>query len=216
MLDRPGVPQCIMRVRWEHVEEAPVSETFSFNSIPREAGDVASEWTMFYNSIAEGTTTTCGCKVVDASLGSNPRTRSQTPERKKTIKQKKEACGTPEPAERYWQASQSRALAVTVGRSGAVLLNWHAGKGGVSLFPWWFQGCPPTIGGSHSSQPPQKSLCQNTGEERWSPLVEPQIHEEHCGFPSWIWRRYLTTSCGEVLEKYGVLARCYGPFSPQP
>lgn len=158
MLDRPGVPQCIMRVRWEHVEEAPVSETFSFNSIPREAGDVASEWTMFYNSIAEGTSTTCGCKVVDASLGSNPRTRSQTPERKKTIKQKKEACGTPEPAERYWQASQSRALAVTVGRSGAVLLNWHAGKGGVSLFPWWFQGCPPTIGGSHFSASPEKSM----------------------------------------------------------
>ncbi|KAI3362591.1 hypothetical protein L3Q82_001679 [Scortum barcoo] len=56
-LDRPGRPKRIVRVCWECLAEPSVREVFnshlrkSFSQIPREAGDIESEWTMFSASI---------------------------------------------------------------------------------------------------------------------------------------------------------------------
>ncbi|KAI3371031.1 hypothetical protein L3Q82_023521, partial [Scortum barcoo] len=58
-LDRPGRPKRIVRVCWERLAEPSVREVFnshlrkSFSQIPREAGDIESEWTMFSASIVE-------------------------------------------------------------------------------------------------------------------------------------------------------------------
>ncbi|XP_065327683.1 scavenger receptor cysteine-rich type 1 protein M130-like [Pelmatolapia mariae] len=105
--------------------EAPVHEIFnshlrqSFNSIPRETGDIESEWTMFSTSIAEAAALSCGRKVVGACHGGNPRTKWWTPEVRGATKLKKEsywawlACGTPEAADRYRQTKRNAARAVT-------------------------------------------------------------------------------------------------------
>ncbi|KAI3377664.1 hypothetical protein L3Q82_008824, partial [Scortum barcoo] len=68
-LDRPGRPKRIVRrVCWERLAEPSVREVFnshlrkSFSQIPREAGDIESEWTMFSASIVDA----AGSKVVDA------------------------------------------------------------------------------------------------------------------------------------------------------
>ncbi|KAI3352981.1 hypothetical protein L3Q82_019556 [Scortum barcoo] len=58
-LDRPGRPKRIVRVCWERLAEPSVREVFnshlrkSFSQIPREAGDIESEWTMFSASIVD-------------------------------------------------------------------------------------------------------------------------------------------------------------------
>uniref|UniRef100_A0A671U0G4 Endonuclease/exonuclease/phosphatase domain-containing protein n=1 Tax=Sparus aurata TaxID=8175 RepID=A0A671U0G4_SPAAU len=58
-LDRPGRPKHIVRVFWERLAEPSVREVFnshlreSFVQIPREAGDIESEWTMFSTSIVD-------------------------------------------------------------------------------------------------------------------------------------------------------------------
>uniref|UniRef100_A0A3P9BAT4 PH domain-containing protein n=1 Tax=Maylandia zebra TaxID=106582 RepID=A0A3P9BAT4_9CICH len=90
----------------------------SFNSIPRETGDIESEWTMFSISIDEVAALSCGRKVVGACRGGNPRTKWWTPEVKGATRMKKEpyrawlACGTPEAADRYRQAKRNAAWAV--------------------------------------------------------------------------------------------------------
>ncbi|KAI3364575.1 hypothetical protein L3Q82_011365 [Scortum barcoo] len=81
-LDRPGRPKRIVRVCWERLAEPSVREVFnshlrkSFSQIPREAGDIESEWTMFSASIVDA----WQFEVVDARVsgacrGGNPRTR---------------------------------------------------------------------------------------------------------------------------------------------
>ncbi|KAI3363918.1 hypothetical protein L3Q82_001515 [Scortum barcoo] len=124
-LDRPGRPKRIVRVCWERLAEPSVREVFnshlrkSFSQIPREAGDIESEWTMFSASIVE----TRQFEVVDASVsgacrGGNPRTRWWTPEVRDAVRLKKEsyrtmlACGTPDAVDRYRQAKQATARAV--------------------------------------------------------------------------------------------------------
>ncbi|KAI3362441.1 hypothetical protein L3Q82_012244 [Scortum barcoo] len=52
----------------------------SFSQIPREAGDIESEWTMFSASIVDAAVRSCGRKVSGACRGGNPRTRWWTPE----------------------------------------------------------------------------------------------------------------------------------------
>uniref|UniRef100_A0A669BJZ3 Reverse transcriptase domain-containing protein n=1 Tax=Oreochromis niloticus TaxID=8128 RepID=A0A669BJZ3_ORENI len=123
-LDRPGAPKRVVRVCWERLAEAPVRKIFnahlrqSFNSIPRETGDIESEWTMFSVSIAEAAALSCGRKVVGACRGGNPRTKWWTPEVKGATRLKKEsyrawlACGTPEAADRYRQAKWNAARAM--------------------------------------------------------------------------------------------------------
>ncbi|KAI3373289.1 hypothetical protein L3Q82_006586 [Scortum barcoo] len=59
LTDRPGRPKRIVRVCWERLAEPSVREVFnshlrkSFSQIPREAGDIESEWTMFSASIVD-------------------------------------------------------------------------------------------------------------------------------------------------------------------
>ncbi|KAK3541692.1 hypothetical protein QTP86_001108 [Hemibagrus guttatus] len=87
----------------------------SFNQIPREVGDIESEWTMFSTSIVDATIRSCGRKVSGAGCGGNPRTQWWTLEVRDAVKLKKEsyrawlARGTPEAAEAYWQAKRTTA-----------------------------------------------------------------------------------------------------------
>ncbi|KAI3360580.1 hypothetical protein L3Q82_002449 [Scortum barcoo] len=119
-LDRPGRPKRIVRVCcWERLAEPSVREVFnshlrkSFSQIPREAGDIESEWTMFSASIVDAKWFgSCGRKVSGACRGGNPRTRWWTPEVRDAVRLKKEsywtmlACGTPDAVDRYRQASK--------------------------------------------------------------------------------------------------------------
>ncbi|KAI3376363.1 hypothetical protein L3Q82_016831 [Scortum barcoo] len=63
---RPGRPKRIVRVCWERLAEPSVREVFnshlrkSFSQIPREAGDIESEWTMFSASIVDAAVRSCG------------------------------------------------------------------------------------------------------------------------------------------------------------
>ncbi|KAK3543164.1 hypothetical protein QTP70_012267 [Hemibagrus guttatus] len=73
MPDRLGRPKRIVRgVFNSHLRE-------SFNQIPREVGDIESEWTMFSSSIVDAAIRSCGRKVSGASCGGNPRTRRRSP-----------------------------------------------------------------------------------------------------------------------------------------
>ena len=80
LLDRPGKPKHVVRVNWEHLDGAPVRETFnshlrrSFSCIPVEVGDIKPEWPMFKASIAEAVAGSCGLKVIGTSRGGNPST----------------------------------------------------------------------------------------------------------------------------------------------
>ncbi|KAI3377014.1 hypothetical protein L3Q82_000037 [Scortum barcoo] len=124
-LDRPGRPKRIVRVCWERLAEPSVREVFnshlrkSFSQIPREAGDIESEWTMFSASIVDAMAVrSCGRKVSGACRGGNPRTRWWTPEVRDAVRLKKEsyrtmlACGTPDAVDRYRQAKQAAARTV--------------------------------------------------------------------------------------------------------
>ncbi|KAI3364282.1 hypothetical protein L3Q82_011087 [Scortum barcoo] len=79
-LDRPGRPKCIVRVCWERLAEPSVREVFnshlrkSFSQIPREAGDIESEWTMFSASIVDaGSSKLWTQGLSGACRGGNPR-----------------------------------------------------------------------------------------------------------------------------------------------
>ncbi len=77
-LDRLGRPKRTVRVCWERLAESPVREIFnshlrrSFDRIPREFGDIESEWTMFSTSIVDAASRSCGRKVSSACRGGNP------------------------------------------------------------------------------------------------------------------------------------------------
>uniref|UniRef100_A0A672IJD6 Formin homology 2 domain containing 1 n=1 Tax=Salarias fasciatus TaxID=181472 RepID=A0A672IJD6_SALFA len=119
--DRLGRPKRVVRVCWERLVEPSVSRVFnshlreSFSHVPREAGDIESEWTMFSTSIVEAAARSCGRKVSGACRGGNPRTRWWTPEVRAAVKLKKEsyrallAHGTPEAADGYRQAKRTAA-----------------------------------------------------------------------------------------------------------
>ncbi len=120
--------------------ESPVREIFnshlrwSFDRIPREVGDIESEWTMFSTSIVDAASRSCGRKVSGACRGGNPRTRWWIPEVRDAVKLKKEsyrawlACGTPEAADGYRQAKRSAARVVVEAK--------NSGLGGVRVRPW--------------------------------------------------------------------------------
>ncbi|KAI3376476.1 hypothetical protein L3Q82_016941 [Scortum barcoo] len=167
-LDRPGRPKRIVRVCWERLAEPSVREVFnshlrkSFSQIPREAGDIESEWTMFSASIVDAAVRSCGRKVSGACRGGNPRTRWWTPEVRDAVRLKKEsyrtmlACGTP----------------------GTQLTG--TGKGQAS------RSSPDGPGGSKTSglggvRLPGKVYARVL-ERRIRPIVDPRIQEEQCGF----------------------------------
>ncbi|KAK3518103.1 hypothetical protein QTP70_033328 [Hemibagrus guttatus] len=124
MPDRLGRPKRIVRVCWEHLADPSVRGVFnshlreSFNQIPREVGDIESEWTMFSTSIVDAAIRSCGRKVSGAGRGGNPRTQWWTLEVRDAVKLKKEsyrawlARGTPEAAEAYRQAKRTTAMVV--------------------------------------------------------------------------------------------------------
>ncbi|KAK3507545.1 hypothetical protein QTP70_028447, partial [Hemibagrus guttatus] len=125
MPDRLGRPKGIVRVCWERLADPSVGGVFnshlreSFNQIPREVGDIESEWTMFSSSIVDAAIWSCGRKVSGAGRGDNPQTQWWTLEVRDAIKLKKEsyrawlARGTLEAAEAYRQAKQTTALVVS-------------------------------------------------------------------------------------------------------
>uniref|UniRef100_A0A671V1W2 Reverse transcriptase domain-containing protein n=1 Tax=Sparus aurata TaxID=8175 RepID=A0A671V1W2_SPAAU len=130
-LDRPGRPKRIVRVCWERLAEPSIREIFnshlreSFCQIPREAGDIESERTMFSTSIVGTAVRSCGRKVSGACHGGNPRTRWWTPEVRDVVKLKKEsyrarlARGTPEAADGYLQDKCAAARAVAAAKTRA-------------------------------------------------------------------------------------------------
>jgi hypothetical protein len=123
--ERPGKPKRVVRVNWERLVEDPVREVFNshlrkdFSHIPREVGDMESEWIMFKASIVDAAARSCGQKVIGACRGGNPRTRWWTPGVREAVKLKKEAFrvwlaqGSPEAADRYRQARRAAAAVVT-------------------------------------------------------------------------------------------------------
>ncbi|KAK3536228.1 hypothetical protein QTP86_000137 [Hemibagrus guttatus] len=125
MPDKLGRPKRIVRVCWERLADPSVRGVFnshlreSFNQIPREVGDIESEWTMFSTSIVDAAIRSCGRKVSGAGRGGNPRTQWWTLEVRDAVKLKKEsyrawlAQGTPEAAEAYRQAKRTTAVVVS-------------------------------------------------------------------------------------------------------
>ncbi|KAK3537215.1 hypothetical protein QTP70_003385 [Hemibagrus guttatus] len=125
MPDRLDRPKRIVRVCWEHLADPSVRGVFnshlreSFNQIPREVGDIESEWSMFSSSIVDAAIQSCGRKVSGAGRGGNPRTQWWTLEVRDAVKLKKEsyrawlARGTPEAAEAYRQAKRTTAVVVS-------------------------------------------------------------------------------------------------------
>ncbi|KAK3547070.1 hypothetical protein QTP86_009563 [Hemibagrus guttatus] len=125
MPDRLGRPKRIVRVCWERLADPSVRGVFnshlreSFNQIPREVGDIESEWTMFSSSIVDAVIRSCGRKVSGASRSGHPRTQWWTLEVRDAVKLKKEsyrvwlAQGTPEAAEAYRQAKRTTAVVVS-------------------------------------------------------------------------------------------------------
>ncbi|KAK3541703.1 hypothetical protein QTP86_002026 [Hemibagrus guttatus] len=131
MPDRLGRPKRIVRVCWERLADPSVRGVFnshlreSFNQIPREVGDIESEWTMFSTSIVDAAIRSCGHKVSGAGHGGNPRTQWWTLEVRDAVKLKKEsyrawlAQGTPEAAEAYRQAKRTTAVVVSEAKLGS-------------------------------------------------------------------------------------------------
>ncbi|KAK3538555.1 hypothetical protein QTP86_006718 [Hemibagrus guttatus] len=125
MPDRLGRPKHIVRVFWERLADPSVSGVFnshlreSFNQIPREVGDIESEWTMFSSSIVDTAIRSCGRKDSGAGRGGNPPTLWWTLEVRDAVKLKKEsyrawlARGTLEAAEAYRQAKRTAAGVVS-------------------------------------------------------------------------------------------------------
>ncbi|KAK3523553.1 hypothetical protein QTP70_002456 [Hemibagrus guttatus] len=125
MPDRLGRPKRIVRVCWERLADPSVRGVFnshlreSFNQIPREVGDIESEWTTFSTSIVDAAIRSCGRKVSGAGCGGNPRTQWWTLEVRDAVKLKKEsyrawlARGNPEAAKVYQQAKRTTAVMVS-------------------------------------------------------------------------------------------------------
>ncbi|KAK3568863.1 hypothetical protein QTP86_018965 [Hemibagrus guttatus] len=124
MTDRLGRPKRIVRVCLERLSDPSVRGVFnshlreSFNQIPREVGDIESEWTMFSSSIVDAAIRSCGRKVSGAGRGGNPRTQWWTLEVRDAVKLKESyqawlARGTPEAAEAYRQAKRTTAVVVS-------------------------------------------------------------------------------------------------------
>ncbi|KAK3517159.1 hypothetical protein QTP86_003882 [Hemibagrus guttatus] len=78
---------CQLITTWWGVFNSHLRE--SFNQIPREVGDIESEWTMFSTSIVDAAIRSCGRKVCGAGRGGNPRTQWWTLEVRDAVKLKK-------------------------------------------------------------------------------------------------------------------------------
>ncbi|KAK3543034.1 hypothetical protein QTP70_008748 [Hemibagrus guttatus] len=107
MPDRLGRPKRIVRVCWERLADPSVRGVFnshlreSFNQIPREVGDIESEWTMFSSSIVDAAIRSCGRKVSGAGHGGNTRTQWWTLEVRDTVTAMEEDYRTA--SGKFWQ-----------------------------------------------------------------------------------------------------------------
>ena len=63
----------------------------NFKQVPREVGDIESEWTMVSTTIVSAAFRSCGRKVTGACRGGNPQTRWWTPQVRDAVKLKKES-----------------------------------------------------------------------------------------------------------------------------
>ncbi|KAK3562875.1 hypothetical protein QTP86_011117 [Hemibagrus guttatus] len=125
MPDKLGRPKSIVRVCWERLAEPSIRGVFnshlqeSFNQIPKEVGDIESEWTMYSSSIVDTAIWSSGRKASGTGRGGNPRTQWWTLKVRDAVKLKKESYqawlvrGTPEAAEAYWQAKRAAAWVVS-------------------------------------------------------------------------------------------------------
>ncbi|KAK3506480.1 hypothetical protein QTP70_001621, partial [Hemibagrus guttatus] len=125
MPDRLGRPKRTVRVCWEHLAYPSVRGVFnshlreSWNQIPRDVGDIESEWDMFSSSIVDAAIWSCGRKVSGAGRSGNPRTQWWTLEVRDGVKLKESyrawlARGTPEAAEAYRQAKKMAEASISV------------------------------------------------------------------------------------------------------
>ncbi|KAI3356554.1 hypothetical protein L3Q82_017759, partial [Scortum barcoo] len=170
----------------------------SFSQIPREAGDIESEWTRFSASIVDAASVrSCGRKV--------------------SVRLKKEsyrtmlACGTPDTVDRYRQVKQ--AICSPDGPGGK-----NSGLGGVRL-PW--EGLRQGTGEENSADSRPSGFRRNNAVfvlvvEHWTSSIPSTgclrvygslPNQSTCAL--WIWRRHSTVSlvvfCGECsVSEYGV------------
>ncbi|KAK3534027.1 hypothetical protein QTP86_000639 [Hemibagrus guttatus] len=179
MPDRLGRPKRIVRVCWERLADTSVRGVFnshlreSFNQIPREVGDIESEWTMFSSSI--GAIRSCGHKVSGAGRGGNPcgilggkapGVDDIRPEYLKSL----DVVGL----------SWLTRLCNIAWQSGTVPLDWVTGV----VVPLFKKGdrrvCSNYRGITLLSLPGK--VYSRVLKRRVRPLVEPRIQEEQCGF----------------------------------
>ncbi|KAK3547896.1 hypothetical protein QTP70_000352 [Hemibagrus guttatus] len=80
---------CQLITTWWGVFNSHLRE--SFNQIPKEVGDMESEWTMFSSSIVDAAIRSCGHKFSGAGHGGNPRTQWWKLEARDAVKLKKES-----------------------------------------------------------------------------------------------------------------------------
>ncbi|KAI3357939.1 hypothetical protein L3Q82_016326 [Scortum barcoo] len=190
-LDRPGRPKRIVRVCWERLAEPSVREVFnshlrkSFSQIPREAGDIESEWTMFSASIVDAAVRSCGRKVSGACRGGNPRTRWWTPELTGTGRPSKPQPGTVlEAKTRVWEEfgeAMEEDYRSALKRFWQTVRRLRRGKQYSANTVYSAGGELLTYDWGHSSQPPGKVYARVL-ERRIRPIVDPRIQEEQCGF----------------------------------
>ncbi|KAK3562899.1 hypothetical protein QTP86_011137 [Hemibagrus guttatus] len=139
MPDKLGKPKRIVRVCWECLADPSVRGVFnshlreSFNQIPREVGDIESEWTMFSSSIVDAAIRSCCRKVSGAGRGVNPRTHWWTLEVRVAVKLKKESY-------KAWLARGTPEQLRHTGRPSELQLGWSRkqklGSGRSSVRPW--------------------------------------------------------------------------------
>ncbi|KAK3529470.1 hypothetical protein QTP70_031162 [Hemibagrus guttatus] len=174
MPDRLGRPKRIVRVCWERLADPSVRGLFnshlreSFNQIPREVGDIESEWTKFSTSIVDAAIRSCGHKVSGAGHSGNPQTQWWTLGVRDAIKLKKEsyrawlARGTPEAAEAYQQAKRTAAGVFDVSEGVSSSLP--------TLFTVEVESCWPQLGILSDGG-------RNTSKDLLNPTDTPSVEE---------------------------------------
>ncbi|KAI3352448.1 hypothetical protein L3Q82_005402 [Scortum barcoo] len=240
-LDRPGRPKRIVRVCWERLAEPSVREVFnshlrkSFSQIPREAGDIESEWTMFSASIVDAAVRSCGRKVSGACRGGNPPepggghrneeagagdsevdssiTRAEVTEVVRKLLGGK-APGVDEIRPEYLKSldvvglSWLTRLCNIAWRLGTVPLEWQTGVVVVPLFKKGDRRVCSNYRGITLLSLPGKVYARVL-ERRIRPIVDPWIQEEQCGF------RPGRGTVDQLYTLHRVLERVYGSLPNQ-
>ncbi|KAK3571740.1 hypothetical protein QTP86_018731, partial [Hemibagrus guttatus] len=205
MPDRLGRPKRIVRVCWERLADPSVRGVFnshlreSFNQIPREVGDIESEWTMFSSSIVDAANRSCGRKDLlnPSDTPSVEEPKAEDSEVDSFITQAEvtevvqqllggKAPGVDEIRPEYLKSldvvglSWLTRLCNIAWQSGTVPLDW-ATRVVVPLFKKGDRRMCSNYRGITLLSLPGK-VYSRVLERRVRPLVEPRIQEEQCGF----------------------------------